>query len=245
MINITERRANNTGWQINSCFQIKLHTRDKELLIEIKSFFNEIGSISFSNDNGVMYRVNKLYDIINVIIPHFNKYPLITQKYGDFVICKNIIELMNKKEHLNKNNLIKIINLKTSLNKGLPDKFKLHFPNYIKIKKPNSNFIKHIDYNWIAGFFSGEGCFSIDVYKAIDRKTGYDIRLRAKIDQHSRDELLMNNLITSLGCGNICKSSNRKVVTFYVAKFEDINIKIIPLFNEYKIRGVKALDFKD
>jgi hypothetical protein len=48
---------------------------------------------------------------------------------------------MNKKKHLNKNNLIKIINLKTSLNKGLSDKLKLHFPNYIKIKKPNSNFI--------------------------------------------------------------------------------------------------------
>jgi hypothetical protein len=42
--------------------------------MKIKSFFNEIGSISFSNDNGVMYRVNKLDDIINIIIPHFDKY---------------------------------------------------------------------------------------------------------------------------------------------------------------------------
>jgi len=57
MINITERRANKIGWQINPCFQIKLHTRDKELLIEIKSFFNEIETISFSNDNGVTHRL--------------------------------------------------------------------------------------------------------------------------------------------------------------------------------------------
>jgi len=36
--------------------------------MKIKSFFNKIGFISFSNDNGVMYRVNKLNDIINIII---------------------------------------------------------------------------------------------------------------------------------------------------------------------------------
>ena len=50
--------------------------------MKIKSFFNKIGFISFSNDNGVMYRVNKY------------NYPLISQKYGDFIIFKNIVELI-------------------------------------------------------------------------------------------------------------------------------------------------------
>lgn len=105
-----------------------------------KSIFNDIGTITFSNDNGVMYRVSKLSDKINIIIPQFNKYPLITQKHGDFVIFKNIIELRNKKKHLNKNTFIEIINLKASLNKGLSDKLKLYFPNYIKIEKPKPIF---------------------------------------------------------------------------------------------------------
>jgi hypothetical protein len=30
-----------------------------------------------------------------------------------------------------------------------------------------------------------------------------------------------------------------------VFKFEDINNKIIPLFNEYDIKGIKSLDFQD
>jgi hypothetical protein len=72
MINFTKSKTNRMGWQIRPCFQIKLHYRDKKLLIKIKSFFNEVSTISF-NDNGVMYRVNKLNDIINIIIPHFNK----------------------------------------------------------------------------------------------------------------------------------------------------------------------------
>jgi hypothetical protein len=107
--------------------------------MKIKSFFNEIGSITFSNDNGVMYKVYSLDDITNVIIPHFDNYPLISQKQSDFLLFKNIIKLMNKGQHLNKNGLIKIINLKTSLNKGLSDKLKIDFTNTIKVERPKVN----------------------------------------------------------------------------------------------------------
>lgn len=64
------------------------------------------------------------------------------------------------------------------------------------------------------------------------------------IAQHSRDELLFNVLINILGYGTVFKHSNRNLVTFTVAKFGDVYNKIIPLFNKYKIEGVKALDFK-
>lgn len=38
MINITKSKTNRIGWQIQACFQILLHSRDKELLIKIKYF---------------------------------------------------------------------------------------------------------------------------------------------------------------------------------------------------------------
>jgi LAGLIDADG endonuclease len=40
----------------------------------------------------------------------------------------------------------------------------------------------------------------------------------------------------------VYKHSNGAVV-FAVFKFEDINEKVIPLFNEYIIRGIKTLDY--
>ena len=116
MINVTKRETNKMKWQIRPCFQIKLYYRDKELLMKIKYFFNEVGSITFSKDNGVMYRVNKLDDILNVIIPHFDKYSLITQKQSDYKTFKNIVELIYKGENLNKNGVTKILNLKVLLN---------------------------------------------------------------------------------------------------------------------------------
>ena len=54
---------------------------------------------------------------------------------------------MSKGEHLNKNGLTKIINLKASLNKGLSDKLKIYFPDVIKVKRPEVDILLNIDNN--------------------------------------------------------------------------------------------------
>jgi len=44
----------------------------------IKSYFGGIGNINKRGEDSFQYRVTSLQDLINVIIPHFDKYPLIT-----------------------------------------------------------------------------------------------------------------------------------------------------------------------
>jgi hypothetical protein len=114
--------------------------------MKIKSFFNNIGKI-YTRDTSIDYVVRSLDEITKIIIPHFDKYPLITRKYSDFIIFKNIVELMNKGEHLNKDGLIKIVNLKASLNKGLSNELKINFPNTIKVERPKVNIPMNINYN--------------------------------------------------------------------------------------------------
>ena len=242
MIDFTKSKTNKMKWQIKPCFQILLHNRDKELLMKIKSFFNEIGSITYSNDNGVRYRIYKLDDIINIIIPHFDKYSLITQKKSDFLLFKEIIKIMDNKEHLNKDGLIKIVNLKSSLNKGLSDILKINFPNTIKKERSKVNIPININYNWIAGFMSGDGCFYIRVYKSNTHKTGHGISLQIIFSQH---EVLFDMIKKVLGCGYIYKRSERNIIDLRIYNFEDIYYKIIPMFNKHKIIGVKSLDFQN
>jgi hypothetical protein len=43
--------------------------------------------------------VRNLNEITNVIIPHFEKYPLITKKQSDYILFKEIVKLMDKGEH--------------------------------------------------------------------------------------------------------------------------------------------------
>jgi len=55
----------------------------------------------------------------------------------------------------------------------------------------------------------------------------------------------MNILINTLGCGVISRRSNQNLVVLRITKFEDLYKKIIPLLIQYKIRGIKFLDFQD
>ena len=68
------------GWSINPTFAIELHKKDIAILEEIKSFFG-IGTVFIRKTrNNAVYHVQSVKELREVIIPHFNKYPLITQK---------------------------------------------------------------------------------------------------------------------------------------------------------------------
>jgi hypothetical protein len=94
--------------------------RDYKVLLHIQSFFGGIGLIHYSS-NSVTFRVNKLTDLLNVIIPHFMKYQLLSEKYADFKLFVKIIHLLNEKAHLNAKGLQQIVNIKASLNRGSSD----------------------------------------------------------------------------------------------------------------------------
>ena len=68
---------------VEAIFSICLHKKDKAILEYIKSNLG-VGNITLHGKNGIQYTVSSLPDLINVIIPHFDKYPLLTQKRADF-----------------------------------------------------------------------------------------------------------------------------------------------------------------
>jgi hypothetical protein len=55
----------------------------------------------------------------------------------------------------------------------------------------------------------------------------------------------MEMLISTLGCGKIELMLKQSAVYFVVVKYKDIFEKIIPLFDKYPIKGIKALDYSD
>lgn len=58
----------------------------------VRTFFNGVGGITYHGKNTVQYRVGSIQDFTNVIIPHFDKYPLITKKRADYELFKQICE---------------------------------------------------------------------------------------------------------------------------------------------------------
>ena len=243
IILILKEPKNITNWTVKTRFSIGLHKKDTEILELIKSYFGGVGTISMQNEKSVQYRVSSLKDLNDKIIPHFDKYPLITQKKADFILFKKIISLMNNKEHLTLDGLQKILCIKGSLNLGLSNEIKTNFPNIIPIERPLIANQTIIDPNWLAGFSSGEGCFHVRFKKSTRSKLGVQVSLLFKITQHERDKELMKSFIGYLNCGDISKNSTW--IDYTVVRFDDLVLKIFPFFDKYKIVGVKLQDYLD
>lgn len=93
-VHIEKSNKSQTGWIVQPSFSIGLHGREIIWLNYIQSFF-QVGNITIRKSGGsAHYYVRGIKDLTNVIIPHFDKYPLLTQKHADFLLFKSIIELM-------------------------------------------------------------------------------------------------------------------------------------------------------
>jgi hypothetical protein len=105
-------------------------------LEKIQSFFG-VGVIRKKiKSNSVIYSIQSLKDINTILIPHFDKYPLLTKKRADYILFKQVIDLMNKGEHLIKDGLVKIISIKASMNKGLNEQLKEQFTEIVPVQRP-------------------------------------------------------------------------------------------------------------
>ena len=82
--------------------------------------------------------------LTTVIIPHFIKYPLITQKLADFLLFKTVVNMANTKEHLTMKGLQEIVSLKASINLGLNDELKAAFPDTVPTLRPSVDSMKII-----------------------------------------------------------------------------------------------------
>lgn len=229
------------GWQVIPYFAINLHIKDLSILSSIKEFFS-VGYIS-SNKESAYYQVNSIEDLVNIIIPHFELYPLITKNKADFLLFKEALELIKQKKPKNIEGIHKLIGIKASLNKGLKDELKSAFENIVPEKRTDVALPKAINPYWFGGFSSGDGSFSVEIQKSSSHKIGYQVILKFSIAQHSRDLELFKCFISFLEGGFI---KERKVVSeFVVVKLSLIMDKLIPLFREHHIMGNKNKDFGD
>jgi len=122
-----------------------------------QAFFCGIGSVTVYG-NSTLYRVSNINDIIKVIIPHFEKYPLKSAKSIAHQLCwgERTILIKNK-EHLTKEGILKIVSLKSGHNKGLPEKLKAAFPTVAELDMSmyKVNNATSLNPNWVIGFIDG------------------------------------------------------------------------------------------
>ena len=88
------------GWNIRKNFQLKVDIKEKELLVKIQKTFGCGVGVITSNKSWYMLKITSVSQIINTIVPHFNKYPLLSRTREEFELSKLAAFILHKKEHL-------------------------------------------------------------------------------------------------------------------------------------------------
>ena len=100
---IHPNKACKIDWEIRAIFIINLHSKDSAPLaageLELIKSSLGVGRISKQGKDSLQYLVTSVKEL-EVIIDHFDKYPLITQKWSDYELFKQALLIIKNKEHL-------------------------------------------------------------------------------------------------------------------------------------------------
>lgn len=245
-ISITKSKNDNLICKVQPVFTIGLHIKDLPFLLSIKKYFKDIGNIYTSGNRDIVYyNVSSVKEIMEHIIPHFDSFPLVTQKQADYILYKEIVSRMANKEHLTNSGLIKILSLRASLNLGLKEWVADLIKDIEVAPRPKVPALENLQPNWLSGFVSAEGCFSIGLSKNVKLKTGYRAGIRFILTQHNRDIVLINQIRDFFGSGRVISSNRTNSVELWIIDFEAIKLKIVPFFDKFPLIGAKGLEYND
>ncbi len=109
------------GVQVLPEFRIVQHERDIKLLYALKDFFGA-GVVRKNHEDRYELRIRKLEHLTEIIVPFFEKHPLLTQKKFDFLKFRKIVQMMKNGEHLTKNGIIQMIDISSQMNRANKEK---------------------------------------------------------------------------------------------------------------------------
>ena len=105
---------------------------------------------------------------------------------------------------------------------------------------------------WIIGFTDGEGCFSVSIIKNSTTKLGWQVFPEFVITQEEKSLYVLESIRDFLNCGrvfinrNINPNDNHRepLYRYCVRSIKDLQEKIIPFFEENRLRTAKRVDFE-
>ena len=119
------RRGYRLGIQVAYEFSVTQGVSSKSSLEELKKFFG-VGKLylnkRYDNHKEHLYRytVRRRRELLDVIIPFFEKHALRTNKLKNFQLFALCVRMIERGKHLNRNGLLKIVKISETMNHKKP-----------------------------------------------------------------------------------------------------------------------------
>ena len=127
-VSLIKNNTTKIGWQVFPEFVITQGEKNRVTLENVKEFF-KCGNIFINrrqdNHKEPLYRycVRSIKNLTEIIVPFFSENILRTAKHNDFRLFSEIIEMINKKMHLDLKGIIKIAKIIEKMNRKVPSRF--------------------------------------------------------------------------------------------------------------------------
>ena len=105
------------GYQVLPEFTVVQHERDVQILYALKDYFG-CGVVRVNHGDRMAYRVRKLKNLTENIVPFFMKHPLKTKKNVDFRKFRTVLLKMEKGVHLTSEGVEEIRQIANQMNRG-------------------------------------------------------------------------------------------------------------------------------
>jgi len=115
-VSIAPRAKLRAGWEVRPSFSVSQNGDRAEVLHAIQAYFG-CGSIRPDrSDRTLKWETRRLEDILERVIPHFERYPLLSGKRRDFDRFAAVCRSMAAGEHRTRDGLICIVELARAMN---------------------------------------------------------------------------------------------------------------------------------
>ena len=113
------------GWEVRPSFSVSQNADRSEVLTAIRKYFGCGWLRPDRSDRTVKYEVRDLADLLTKVIPHFERYPLMSGKQRDFEKFAIVCRLLERRRHLNRDGLQEIASLAMTMNPSGKRRFQL------------------------------------------------------------------------------------------------------------------------
>jgi len=116
-IGIAKHAEMSAGYQVLPEFAVVQHERDVQILHALKSYFG-CGVVRKNNGDRMAYRVRNKEHLLKIIVPFFQKHPLLTKKRIDFEKFRTVLLMMTQEVHLTPAGVDEIRQIVAQMNRG-------------------------------------------------------------------------------------------------------------------------------
>ena len=115
-VSIAPRTKLLAGWEVRPSFSVSQNGDRAEVLYAIQAYFG-CGSIRPDrSDRTVKWETRRLEDLLGRVVPHFERYPLLSGKRLDFERFAAVCRLMANGAHRSRTGLVEIVELARMMN---------------------------------------------------------------------------------------------------------------------------------